>query len=503
MSGSKKILVLAGCGVVAIAAVATVNHFSSGLKLDQAKAMYYQGITMFNDWSAKNAFAITAVNQSLEEVDDTQLHAITRFYHPDNQKSTSNCIDVATELTLTSGLFTGGEAATTHTTIVADPAKTDCRWISAIQENPQDKAIFDSVFQGQVPVELNGKHALSGASVWSLLTHAVQAKDIDTGDATKKLSLDIKPSELVFDMPETLDSAAYTFKWPGMQISGVDQKEVSVNLVVGRIDAHGEYTKITDNIWVGPGEFTLSQFHMAVPSDNQVNDIVIDGLKLTSTGQANEGKLAQSAQLSMADIRVNDQSFGQFEYAITTNNVDVARMDRLGVELQKAFPMHHSWDSDPSASPALSERQKESLVNAVIQALSQASFAIDPLAYSLGKGNISVSVAADFGDLQNVSFQSLQQNPAELANLVSVKFDGSVNDQLFEQIAAIKLLTPEQRNQVVVGARQAIDMGMQMGVLESKSAGVYELHASFDRGQVELNGQPIDPQMMQSLMSSK
>ncbi len=196
----------------------------------------------------------------------------------------------------------------------------------------------------------------------------------------------------------------------------MERAGASGKLSVGTISAQGESAKITDNIWVGPGEFSFSQIKLAVPSGNKVEHMAMDGLKLISSAKTDQGRLSQGIGLSVADIRINGQSYGQFEYGITMNDVDIASLDRFFQVMQEVAQTGAMKSLGNQATiPALNAQQQESLMNALIQAANQASFSIEPLSYRVGEGHITSSLKVDVHDVDKVTMQSLQKNPAELA----------------------------------------------------------------------------------------
>lgn len=361
---------------------------------------------------------------------------------------------------------------------------------------PVDESEFSNFIKKLPPVSLLTRLSMDGGGITDITMPGIETEQGAEGEKLKWQGLtgDVKFSPEFKDVDTELKS-------PGLNITG---KESAISVTGVAANSRLKYVGPENKYPVGDINFTVAEVAIRTKDDSGGYDnFSITGIELTGTSTESEGLLNSTHSLGFRELDAGGGKYGPGGYELAIRNIDMESWIKIQ-ELLK---------NDRNAPRTEEQRQifMTELMK-IVPGLIKKSPEIE-----LTKLNIMTSDGSIDGHLK-ISVDGAGMDNPELASnplflIAAIKADArvAVTKSLLETI-----ITDYKKEEIADDFRKADDeipppdeiagmaqeeMGdeikglMDQGII-TESTDNYELNATYEMGQITLNGHPLDIQSL-------
>ncbi|MEW6143804.1 MAG: YdgA family protein [Thermodesulfobacteriota bacterium] len=363
---------------------------------------------------------------------------------------------------------------------------------------PADESEFSNFIKKLPPASLLTRLSMDGGGITDITMPGIESEQGEEGEKLKWQGLtgDVKFSPEFKDVDTELKS-------PGLNITG---KESDVSVTGIAADSRLKYVGPENKYPVGDINFTVAEVAIRTKDESSggYDNFSITGIELTGTSTESEGLLNSTHSLGFRELDAGGGKYGPGGYELAIRNIDMESW----IKIQELLKNNQK-------APQTEEQRQIFMTELmkIVPGLIKKSPEIE-----LTKLNIMTADGSIDGHLK-ISVDGTGMDNPELASnplflIAAIKADArvAVTKSLLETI-----ITDYKKEEITDDFRKADDevpppdeiagmakeeMGdeikglMDQGII-TESADNYEINASYDMGQVTLNGQPLD---MQSLI---
>lgn len=477
----KKLLIGGAAGLlVAGAAVALLNQKPSE---EEVRTEVDKWTTDLNTRLRQETGAIALETHSLTPVSSGEYKLVTRatLNSLGQADESKDCVDLATTISIHSAL--SSTPVTTHTSVISDPAQSDCQWLSSL--TGEDRQLFDEVLKGRIPVTLDAEFARSGASQWHLKSEEIKHTQItEQGEVL----IQITPFLMDVSVPETGDQYQYSLSNQGMEfgVKNPQTQEDITRVAFGPVTSSAKGQKVTENLWTGA--MTLKMENVALNAENKF--FTLTSVDVTSDVHKEDAYLNSSVALTFNGVRTkNGQSpqkeidLGMLNYRFEANKLEIASLDKLSqlfVELE----------SHPDQYGAMIKEVTQLFSKAADNSELKAS-----LDHQINNNGLKVELNARPLGLSKITEEHLQ-HPSVLLSFLQASFACSLDEEYLKHFENGPTMSAADREKM----RKTIDSLVQAAALV-KEGSTYKttVEWSGDSMMLLVNGVPPTPDMMRLL----
>ena len=363
---------------------------------------------------------------------------------------------------------------------------------------PVGESEYSDIIKKIPPASLLTRLSLDGGGITDITMPGIETQEGGQGEKLKweGLTGDVRFGPEFKDVDTGLKS-------PGLHIAG---KDSDVTITGLEAESKIKYVGPENKYPVGDINFTVGGIVVKSKDENsgEYDNFSITGIGLTGTSTESEGILDSTHSLGFKELDAGGSKYGPGGYELAIRNIDMASWVQIQELLKKN---QNASQTEEERALFMSELMK--IVPGLIKKSPEIELTKLSIKTSAGSldGHLKISV-----DGSNMDNPELASNPLFLVTAIKANAKLSVTKPLLETV-----ITDYKREEIAEDFRKADDeippdveiaemakeeMGdeikglMDQGII-TESGENYELNASYEMGQVTLNGQPLD---MQSLI---
>ena len=289
--GARKIAVVSGIAVVAVAALVTATPYVAGLLAEQK---YQDGMVFFEDFAMQQSGAFTVKNDVDYQrgwLSSTVVNTITLDVPERDPVILELHSNISHGPLLLSGPNTFGLAAIETNMPLSAAQKADMARIWKGNENP---------IQVQSHIDFDGK---------TLTEVSIAGFTLDNIDNDPAGKLNFETMSTTVTLSQQFTRADVDMAWNGMQLDTVDAK-----VVVGKLSGHSQKHLSAEGLWLGDDEFKLSKVSVKVgspladPSGQVPASSTIEKLGIFAHSEVNSSNLVKGhATITVKDVVVENR----------------------------------------------------------------------------------------------------------------------------------------------------------------------------------------------------
>ena len=363
---------------------------------------------------------------------------------------------------------------------------------------PVGESEFSQIIKKLPPVSLLTRLSLDGGGITDITMPGIET---EAGKGGGKLKWEGLTGDVKFS-PEFRDVDA-EFKSSGLKLTGKDTDFTITGLSgASRLKYVGPENKYP----VGDINFAVDEITARTKDENsaEYEDFSITGIALTGTSTESEGILNSTHSLGFKEIDAGGSKYGPGGYELAIRNIDMASWIKIQDQLRKN---QNAPQTEEARAAFMTELMK--IVPGLIKKSPEIELTKLTIKTSDGSldGHLKISV-----DGTNMDNPELASNPLFLVTAIKANARVSVTKPLLERV-----ITDYKKEEILGDFKKADDeippdeeiAGMAKEETGDEIKGLmdqgiitgngdnYELNASYEMGQITLNGQPLD---MQSLL---
>jgi uncharacterized protein YdgA (DUF945 family) len=362
---------------------------------------------------------------------------------------------------------------------------------------PADDSEFSNFIKKLPPASLKTRLSIDGGGITDITMPGIESDEVEEGEKLKWQGLtgDVKFSPEFKDVDTVLES-------PGLNITGKNS-EISVTGVAA--DSRLEYVGPGNIYPVGDVNFTVAEAAIRTKDESSggYDRFAITGIEITGSSTESEGLLNCTHSLAFRELDAGGGKYGPGGYELAIRNIDMESWIKIQELLKK----------DRNAPRTEEQRQifMTELMN-IVPGLIRKSPEIEltKLNIKTAEGSLDghLKISVDGTGMDN---PDLASNPLFLVTAIKADARVAVTKSLLETI-----ITDYKKEEIADDFREADDevpppdeiagmakeeMGdeikglMDQGII-TESADNYEINASYEVGQITLNGHPLDIQSL-------
>lgn len=358
---------------------------------------------------------------------------------------------------------------------------------------PAEKSEFSEIIKKLPPANLLTRLSLDGGGITDITVPGIET---EAGEQGEKLKWEGLTGDVAFS-PEFKDVDT-ALKSQGLMLTGKD-----MNLTVKEIagDSRVKYVGPENKYPVGDINLTVGEVALQTKNDNsgEYEKFAVTGIKLTGTSSENQSNLNSTHSLGFRELVVGGGKYGPGGYELAIRNIDMASCMKVQDVLKKN---QNTAQTEEAREKFMAELMK--IVPDLIKKSPEIELTKLNLETSNGSldGHLKISV-----DGSNQNNPELAANPLFLLAAIKANARVSVTKTLLETI-----LTGYKKEEILDDFKKADDeippdeeilgmakeeagdeiKGLKDQNIITESGDNYELKASYEMGQVTLNGQPLD-----------
>ena len=330
--GARKIAVVSGIAVVAVAALVTATPYVAGLLAEQK---YQDGMVFFEDFAMQQSGAFTVKNDVDYQrgwLSSTVVNTITLDVPERDPVILELHSNISHGPLLLSGPNTFGLAAIETNMPLSAAQKADMARIWKGNENP---------IQVQSHIDFDGK-TLTEVSIAGFTL-----ENIDNDPAGK---LNFETMSTTVTLSEQFTRADADMSWNGMQLDTAAAK-----IVVGKLSGRSQKQLSAEGLWLGDDDIKLSKVSINVsgpladPASQVPSSSAIEALGIFAHSEVDSGNLVKGhATITVKDVVVENKSVAS-DFKLT---LAIERLQAKALQAITEIMSEHQKRAIQSGNPA-------------------------------------------------------------------------------------------------------------------------------------------------------
>ncbi len=363
---------------------------------------------------------------------------------------------------------------------------------------PVGESEYSEIIKKIPPASLLTRLSLDGGGITDITMPGVET---GAGGDGEKLKWEGLTGDVRFG-PEFKDVDT-GLKSPGLHITG---KESDVTITGIEADSRIKYVGPENKYPVGDIKFTVGDVVVKSKEENsgEYDNFSVTGIGLTGTSAESGGLIDSTHSLGFKELRAGGSTYGPGGYELAIRNIDMASWIQIQELLKKN---QNASQSEEERAVFMTELMK--IVPGLIK--KSPEIELTKLSIKTNEGSLDgrLKISVDGSNMDN---PELASNPLFLVTAIKADAKLAVTKRLLETV-----INDYKREEITEDFRKADDeippdeeiAGMAKEETGDEIKGLmdqgiitetddnYELSASYEMGQITLNGQPLD---MQSLI---
>ena len=448
--GARKIAVISGIAVVAVAALVAATPYAAGILAEQN---YQDGMVFFEDFALQQSGSFTVksdVDYRRGWLSSTVVNTITLEVPERDPVILELNSHISHGPLLLSGPNKFGLAAIETNMPLSAAQKADMARIWKGNENP---------IQVQSHIDFDGK---------TLTEVSIAGFTLDNIDNDPAGKLNFETMSTTVTLSQQFTRADIDMAWNGMQLDTVDAK-----VVVGKLNGHSQKHLSTEGLWLGDDDFKLSKVRINVgspladPSGQVPSSSTIETLGIFAHSEVDSSNLVKGhATITVKDVVVENKSVASnFKLTFAMERLQAKALQAI-TEKMSAYQERAIKSGNPAQIPDFALVQNE--VAAILSA--GPVFKITTLQATTEHGKVNADLEATI----KVDDPAALQNPVFLMMAMQAAGNLSVPARLIEN-SPLAAFAPGF---------------IEQGYINNKQ-GQLKTSMKFKQGQLTLNGKAL------------